>query len=130
MPFEVDKSKMVKIFVGNLPQDVVSEDLQELFNHFGAIEKCNKVQNKSFGFVEMPDSDCANAAVTNLNKSVLKDSRITVKLSAVKLKQYKMFVGNITTKTSANDLRQLFESVGVHVMLPKRITVTARNLDL
>ena len=106
---------MVKIFVGNLPQDVTSKDLEELFNHFGAIEKCNKVQNRSFGFVEMNDSDCANAAVTNLHKSVLKGSKIIVELSTVKLKQYKMFVGNITTKTSANELRELFESAGVNV---------------
>lgn len=63
---------MKKLYVGNLPYSVTSEQLGELFAEFGAVESAVVIsdrdsgRSKGFGFVEL-DDDAANAAIEAMN---------------------------------------------------------------
>jgi len=105
---------MVKIFVGNLSQDVVSDDLGELFAVFGEVEDCEKLPHKQFGFVHMVDEKAAKKAVMKLSKTLFKGTRITVEISASKMQ--KLFVGNIGFRTTQEELREHFESAGANIV--------------
>jgi len=104
---------MVKIFVGNLSNDVTSDDLAELFAKYGDIEECEKLEHKMFGFVHMVDERSANTAVMKLHRSFYKGTRIIVEISS--RKPQKLFVGNINPRTSQDDLREHFETAGANV---------------
>ncbi len=59
----------MKIYVGNLPYETTEEQLQEAFSAFGEISSVNILkdrdtgESRGFGFLEMPSSDEANAAI-------------------------------------------------------------------
>ena len=61
------------IYVGNLPYSVDDQALQELFAPYGTVTSARVIidrftgRSKGFGFVEMPDSAEANAAISALN---------------------------------------------------------------
>jgi cold-inducible RNA-binding protein len=63
----------VNIFVGNLAYGTTDHDLRQLFEPYGAVDKINVItdrdtgRSKGFGFVEMPDSAAAQAAMQGLN---------------------------------------------------------------
>jgi RNA recognition motif-containing protein len=63
----------VNIFVGNLAYSTTDHDLRQLFEPYGAVDKINVItdrdtgRSKGFGFVEMPDSAAAQAAMQGLN---------------------------------------------------------------
>jgi RNA recognition motif-containing protein len=63
----------VNIFVGNLAFSTTDHDLRQLFEPYGAVDKINVItdrdtgRSKGFGFVEMPDSTAAKAAMQGLN---------------------------------------------------------------
>jgi cold-inducible RNA-binding protein len=63
----------VNIYVGNLPYETTQEDLRQVFEAHGAVESVNIIQDretgrsKGFGFVVMPDSAAAQAAISALN---------------------------------------------------------------
>eukprot|EP00092_Neocalanus_flemingeri_P013775 GFUD01014857.1.p1 GENE.GFUD01014857.1~~GFUD01014857.1.p1 ORF type:complete len:740 (+),score=255.93 GFUD01014857.1:41-2260(+) len=105
---------MVKLFVGNLSKDVTSEDLRNIFSQFGDIDNCEKLDNKQFGFVHMTDNDGANSAVRALNKTNFKGSTINVQLSVSK--PHKLFVGNLSSGTTREQLQDLFEHAGAKVV--------------
>ena len=69
---------MVKIFVGNLSNDVTIDDLAELFAKYGNIDEYEKLENKMFGSVNMVDERAANTAVMKLHRSSYKGNRIIV----------------------------------------------------
>ena len=61
------------IYVGNLPYSVDDQALQELFTPHGTVTSARVIidkftgRSKGFGFVEMPDTAEANAAISALN---------------------------------------------------------------
>jgi RNA recognition motif-containing protein len=63
----------MNIYVGNLPYNVTEEDLRAAFEQFGQVASANVIrdqyskQSKGFGFVEMPVSSEAEAAINGLN---------------------------------------------------------------
>jgi RNA recognition motif-containing protein len=63
------------IYVGNLSYDANDSDLRGLFEPHGAVSSARVImdrmsgRSKGFGFVEMPDSAEANAAIEALNGS-------------------------------------------------------------
>jgi RNA recognition motif-containing protein len=63
----------VNIFVGNLAYSTTDHDLRQLFEPYGAVDTINVItdrdtgRSKGFGFVEMPDSAAAQAAMQGLN---------------------------------------------------------------
>lgn len=75
----------MKLLVRNLDRSTTEEELKDLFEGFGAVQSCNLVidkvsgASKGFGFVEMPKSGDAKAAIKNLNNKLLGSNIIRVK---------------------------------------------------
>ncbi len=65
----------MNIYVGNLSRDTSGDDLREAFEAFGQVESAHVLKDKftgesrGFGFVEMPSSEEAGAAIDGLNGS-------------------------------------------------------------
>ena len=63
----------MNIFVGNLAYSATDQALRQLFEQYGAVDKINIItdrdtgRSKGFGFVEIPDSVAAKAAIQGLN---------------------------------------------------------------
>jgi RNA recognition motif-containing protein len=74
----------VNIFVGNLAFSATDHDLRQLFEQYGVVDKINVItdrdtgRSKGFGFVEMPDSAAAKAAMQGLNGKELEGRALTV----------------------------------------------------
>ncbi len=63
----------MKIYVGNLPYGIGEDDIRKVFEPFGEVGEVNIIidrmsgRSKGFGFVEMPNDDEAQKALTDLN---------------------------------------------------------------
>ncbi len=74
----------MNIFVGNLSFDTRDDGLREAFAAHGAVDSAQVVmdretgRSRGFGFVEMPDSGEANAAISALNGADLGGRPLTV----------------------------------------------------
>ena len=74
----------MNIFVGNLAFTATENDLRQLFEQYGAVEKVNIItdretgRSRGFGFVEMPDSNAAKAAIDALQGTQLSGRPLTV----------------------------------------------------
>jgi RNA recognition motif-containing protein len=75
----------MKLLVRNLDRLTTEEELKDLFQEFGVVQSCNLVierdsgASKGFGFVEMPKSGEAKAAIQNLNNKTIGSNKIRVK---------------------------------------------------
>ena len=67
----------MNIFVGNLAFSTTDRDLRQLFEPYGVVDTINIItdrytgQSRGFGFVEMPDSAAAKAAIQGLQGQAL-----------------------------------------------------------
>ncbi|HEY7708885.1 MAG TPA: RNA-binding protein [Candidatus Entotheonella sp.] len=74
----------MNIFVGNIAFTSTAEDIRLLFEQFGVVENVNLITDREtgrfrgFGFVEMPNSDEAQAAIAELHGSELAGRSLTV----------------------------------------------------
>jgi len=74
----------VNIFVGNLAFNATDHDLRQLFEPYGMVDKVNIItdrdtgRSRGFGFVEMPDSAAAKAAIQGLNGKELAGRALNV----------------------------------------------------
>ncbi len=74
----------MNIYVGNLAFTVTEEDLKKAFEAFGQVASVNIIKDqysnrsKGFGFVEMPQSSEAEAAISALNGKELNGRTLTV----------------------------------------------------
>jgi len=74
----------MNIYVGNLPWGLSEEDLREAFEAFGEVASIKIIQDKftgrsrGFGFVEMPNNEEGDAAISALNGKDLKGREIVV----------------------------------------------------
>ncbi len=65
----------MNIFVGNLDFGATEDSIRALFEPYGAVDRVNLItdrdtgRSRGFGFVEMPDNDAAQRAITALNGS-------------------------------------------------------------
>ena len=63
----------MNIYVGNLPYSSTDDDLRELFEAHGDVDRAKVIfdresgRSKGFGFVEMPDDGNAQKAIESLN---------------------------------------------------------------
>ncbi len=74
----------MNIYVGNLAFSVTEEDLKKAFEAFGQVATANVIkdqysnQSKGFGFVEMPETSEAQAAIAALNGKELNGRALNV----------------------------------------------------
>ncbi len=74
----------MNIFVGNLAFNATDHDLRQLFEPYGVVDKVNIItdrdtgRSRGFGFVEMPDSAAAKAAIQGLNGKELAGRALNV----------------------------------------------------
>jgi RNA recognition motif-containing protein len=74
----------MNIYVGNLSRDVSETELKEAFQTFGDVSSAAIIKDKfsgesrGFGFVEMPNKDEAEKAISGLNGKDLKGRNLTV----------------------------------------------------
>ena len=74
----------MNIYVGNLSRDLTESDLREAFAAFGEVSSASIIKDKfsgetrGFGFVEMPNKDEADKAISALNGRDLKGRTATV----------------------------------------------------
>jgi RNA recognition motif-containing protein len=77
----------MNIFVAKLSFDTQEDGLRQVFQEFGEVSSVKIVmdkftgRSKGFGFVEMPSDDEANAAINELNESVVDGREIVVKVA-------------------------------------------------
>jgi cold-inducible RNA-binding protein len=68
-------SKIMEIYVGNLPWSVNDQDLADTFKEFGTVDRASVIverpsgRSKGFGFVTMNDDAEATKAIESLNGS-------------------------------------------------------------
>ena len=74
----------MNIFVGNLAFSTTDHDLRQLFEPYGDVDTINIItdrytgQSRGFGFVEMPDSAAAKAAIQGAQGKELAGRALTV----------------------------------------------------
>jgi RNA recognition motif-containing protein len=74
----------MNIYVGNLVKTVNESDLRETFQAFGEVATTSIIKDKfsgesrGFGFIEMPNKDEAEKAISMLNGKDLKGRTATV----------------------------------------------------
>jgi len=74
----------MNIFAGSLPFSLEEADLRELFEAYGEVSTVKLIndretgRSKGFGFVEMPDDESAQKAITALNGMSVKGRTIAV----------------------------------------------------
>lgn len=72
------------LYVGNLPYQTTSSDLERLFEEHGAVKSAQVItdretgRSKGFGFVEMTNDQEADAAISALNGKELNGRPLTV----------------------------------------------------
>src|SRR5689334_12233929 len=72
-PSNMPKETEMNLYVGNLPYRITEDQLRQTFEEFGRVSSCTIIkdkvtgQSKGFGFLEMPESSEAEAAINNLN---------------------------------------------------------------
>ena len=74
----------MNIYVSNIASNATTHDLRQLFESYGVVEKINIItdrdtgQPRGFGFVEMPDSAAAKAAIQGVQGKELAGRTLTV----------------------------------------------------
>ncbi len=75
----------MNIFVAKLNYSTSEDSLRDVFEEFGAVDSAKIImdrdshKSKGFGFVEMPNDDEANQAISSLNDTELDGRTIAVK---------------------------------------------------
>jgi len=74
----------MKLFVGNIPFSATEEELELAFKEIGDVTSVKIIMDKfsgrsrGFGFVEMPNDDEANTAISKLNNADLNGRKLIV----------------------------------------------------
>jgi hypothetical protein len=75
---------LMNIYVGNLSYDASEEDLRQAFSEYGEVSSVNVItdretgRSRGFAFVEMPNKDEANQAISSLNLQQIAGRAVTV----------------------------------------------------
>ena len=74
----------MNIYVSNLAYSVTDDDLRQLFESYGAVDKVSIItdrdtgQSRGFGFVDMPDNHAAQSAMQGLSGKAQAGRTLTV----------------------------------------------------
>ncbi len=75
---------MTNLYVGNLPYRLTEDQLKEAFEEYGQVASCTIIKDKvtgsskGFGFLEMPERNEAEAAISGLNGRELMGRKLNV----------------------------------------------------
>ncbi|CAI0428010.1 unnamed protein product [Linum tenue] len=120
-----------RVYVGNIPRNVNSEELRKIVEEHGAVEKAEVMYDKysgrsrRFAFVSMKTLDDANAVVEKLNGTEIGGREIKVNITEKPLEQtespllqseesqfvdspHKVYVGNLAKTVTTDMLKNLF----------------------
>ncbi|XP_042061242.1 28 kDa ribonucleoprotein, chloroplastic-like isoform X1 [Salvia splendens] len=126
---ESEIEEAAKLFVGNLPYDIDSEKLAQLFDQAGVVEISEVIynrqtdQSRGFGFVTMSTVEQAEKAVEMFNGYDINGRLLTVNKAAPRGSQpervvrtyepsFRMYVGNLPWQVDNARLMQLFSEHG------------------
>lgn len=76
-----------KLYVGNLPYEITSDKLKEIFSSAGEVTEAIVIsdkysgRSKGFGFVTMKDDATAEKAIKDLNETEVDGRRIIVNVA-------------------------------------------------
>lgn len=74
----------MNLYVGNLPYRMTEDNLRQEFEQYGQVSSCTIItdkatgQSKGFGFLEMPNREEAEAAITGLNGREVQGRKLNV----------------------------------------------------
>ncbi len=74
----------MRIFVGNLSFNTSDDELRNAFSPYGEVDSAQVVtdretmRSRGFGFVDMPDDDAAQQAISSLNGTELQGRALNV----------------------------------------------------
>jgi RNA recognition motif-containing protein len=74
----------MNIYVGNLSHDVTEDELRKAFEEYGQVTSAKIItdrfsgESRGFGFVEMPNSSEAQAAIAGLSGKELKGRTLNI----------------------------------------------------
>jgi RNA recognition motif-containing protein len=97
----------MNIFVSNLSFNVQDEGLKEFFTPFGEVTSAKVItdkftgQSKGFGFVEMPDNEAAQKAITGLDNNMV-DGRTIKEWKPARAKSARRATVVALTRTAGN----------------------------
>lgn len=74
----------IKIFVGNVPRQANKDDLKDLFEKYGRVTECDILHD--FAFVHMRYTTDGEAAISSLDGTSWKGSRLRVEVSTTRSK--------------------------------------------
>jgi cold-inducible RNA-binding protein len=78
---------MTKLYVGNLPYTVNSDELRSMFSEYGnvlsAVIIMDKIsgRSKGFGFVELEDDNAAQSAISDMNEKDYQGRNLVVNVA-------------------------------------------------
>ncbi len=117
---EIDNSK-TNLIINYLPQQMTDQDFRVLFAQIGDIRSAKIIRKKStgysygFGFVDYLRPEDAEKAIQTLNGHLVEHKKIKVAFarpSGESIKQANLYVKNLPTNYSENDIRELFSPFG------------------
>lgn len=112
--FNNSSVRTFKIFIGNLSEKTTANDIRPLFEKYGKVVECDVMKN--FGFVHMDDDNTGRAAIKALNGTMVNDLAMKVEAATSRrgpnTPTTKIFVGNLSETTKANEVRELFARYG------------------
>lgn len=82
----LDKNKIMRLFVGNLPWSTGDNELRDLFSEFGEVTDSKVIKDRDtgrsrgFGFIEM-DDEAGEAAIKGLDGSEQEGREIRVNVA-------------------------------------------------
>ncbi|XP_028841103.1 RNA-binding protein 14b [Denticeps clupeoides] len=107
----MDKSHTVKLFVGNLALDTSQEELSAIFESYGQVVSCSVL--RQFAFVHLQGEGAAERAIRELNGREFRGRNLVVEESRGRpLHSTKVFVGNLSSMCTTEDLQELFQTFG------------------
>ncbi|TRY83351.1 hypothetical protein DNTS_015072 [Danionella cerebrum] len=107
----MEKSHTVKLFVGNLALDTTQEELSAIFESYGQVVSCSVL--RQFAFVHLQGEGSAERAILELNGREFKGRNLVVEESRGRpLHSTKVFVGNLSSMCTTEDLQELFQTFG------------------
>ncbi|KAM0925204.1 hypothetical protein ACQ4PT_004322 [Festuca glaucescens] len=127
--YAAEPPEEAKIYVGNLPYDVDSEALAQLFDQAGVVEVAEVIynresgQSRGFGFVTMSTIEEADKAIETFNRYDISGRLLNVNKAAQRgsrverpprqfASAFRAYVGNLPWQAEESGLVQLFSQHG------------------